>query len=114
MEIVVRISKVNTCFHLKFILYYSRKNIQQEKNDIDQKRVNDILNSLKAREKQIVTFLLENNYQATQAKIISGTGIPKTSLMRTLDSLVMRNIIQVQKIQKAKKITLTSWFLGNE
>ncbi|MBS3128923.1 carboxypeptidase regulatory-like domain-containing protein [Candidatus Woesearchaeota archaeon] len=90
------------------------KNIQQEKNDIDQKRVNDILNSLKAREKQIVTFLLENNYQATQAKIISGTGIPKTSLMRTLDSLVMRNIIQVQKIQKAKKISLTNWFLGME
>lgn len=84
----------------------------EEKREIDQKRVNDILKSLKSREKQIVEFLLENNYQTTQAKIIYGTGIPKTSLMRTLDSLVVRNIVQVQKIQKAKKITLTNWFLG--
>jgi uncharacterized membrane protein len=90
------------------------KKKRENKNKSNNSRIDDILKTLREREKEIVKFLLENNFESTQSKIIYGTGIPKTTLMRIFDNLAARNIVEVQKIGKAKKVRLTKWILGME
>jgi len=93
----------------------SSKEITPEvKKVFTNQRIDDVLKTLQGREKAVVTFLLENNTKSTQAKILYGTNIPKTSLMRIFDALAARNILDIQKEGKAKKIKLTNWLLGKE
>ncbi len=75
---------------------------------------NELMNTLRERERIVVEFLLNNNNVQTQNQIRYGTGLPKTTLARIFDSLAARNIVSIQKIGKAKNIHLTQWFLGNE
>ncbi len=106
------------------ILFYfyktKRKEKKSEKENLKENvtqvelssRTKDVLNTLKEKEKEVVNFLLENDYHSTQARIRNNTGIPKTSLARLFVSLEAKNIINVEKIGKLKKIKLTDWFLG--
>ena len=75
-------------------------------------RSKDVYNTLKEKEKEIIDFILESKGSTTQAKIHYGTGIPKASLFRYVQSLEQKNVIQTQKIGKVKKIRFTDWFLG--
>ena len=78
------------------------------------KRTEDILKTLNSKERQVVEFLLESAGKSTQAKIRFGTGIPKTSLARVLESLRAKKVITIEQILKMKKVELTPWFLGKE
>ena len=78
------------------------------------KRIQDVTNTLNEKEKRIVTFLLSNNHQSTQAKIRYETGIPKTTLVRVFTSLQNKKVISIETIGKLKKIKLTNWFLDKE
>lgn len=71
-----------------------------------------ILATLNPKEKQVVEFLLKNNYSASQAKIRYEIGIPRTSLSRIIQSLVSKKIIETEKIGKMIKVKLTDFFLG--
>ena len=82
----------------------------------------DIMTALNNKEKQVAKFLLEEQLSAekegksiekfyvSQATLVRGADIPKTSLTRVLESLTQKNIIVVEKIGKLKKISLTDWF----
>lgn len=71
-----------------------------------------ILQTLNDKEKSVVNFLLENNNQASQAKIRYATHIPRTSLARVLDSLQRKKLVEVDKDGKMVDVKLTKLFLG--
>lgn len=78
-------------------------------------RSRDILKTLNGKEKAVVQFLLKQpEFEATQAKIFYGTGIPKTSIVRLIKSLENRKVVDVQRIAKAKKVRLAPWFMSAE
>lgn len=74
-------------------------------------RVQHILPTLREREQGVVQYLLENKHSSTQAKIRHATHIPKTSLMRVLETLKAKNIIEIESVDTIKTVTLTKWFL---
>ncbi|MFH1506072.1 MAG: hypothetical protein ABIE94_03710 [archaeon] len=80
------------------------------------KRSLDILKTLNARERDIVKFLLDKRDPdpVLQNRIVHNTGIPKTSIVRIFENLQSKNIIELKKVGKAKKISLTAWFLEKE
>jgi len=93
-----------------------KKEIKEEKEikELKQKRVQDILKTLDKKEREVVKFLLENNYKSSQAKIRHGTGITRTSLARRLKNLEAKNIVSVERLGKLVKVKLTNWFLEKE
>ncbi|HLF54786.1 MAG TPA: hypothetical protein VI612_03640, partial [Candidatus Nanoarchaeia archaeon] len=98
---------------LLLVLYFvlRKKKVVEEKKVEAGARVKDILPTLNPKERDVVNFLLANRYKATQAEIRHNTGIPRTSLARTLQSLETKNIIKIVKVGKAVKVHLTDWFL---
>ncbi|MBI2548518.1 hypothetical protein HYW21_04160 [Candidatus Woesearchaeota archaeon] len=74
-------------------------------------RINDILATLNPKEKEVVSYLLNQN-PSTQARIRYAIRIPKTTLARVFLSLEAKNIITVEALGKMKNIALTQWFLG--
>ncbi len=74
-------------------------------------RAKDIMVTLNANEKSVVSFLLKGKGEGTQAGIRHGTMIPRTSLARVLESLSSKKIIDVEREGKAVRVRLTSWFL---
>lgn len=81
----------------------------------------DIISALNRKEKLVVEYLLEENlkhvqsgnvggFHVSQANIIYGAGLPKTSLVRVLNSLEQKNIIIIEKFGKMKKISFSEWF----
>lgn len=70
--------------------------------------------TLKDKEKEIIEFIVESKGKTTQAKIYHETGIPKASLFRYIQALTMKNIIEVKKIGKVKKIKFSDWFLEED
>lgn len=78
------------------------------------KRSDDIVKTLNPKEKRVVGHLMENKGKSTQVAIKNDTGIPKTSLHRIFTSLEAKNVISIERVGKLKKISLTTWFLGNE
>ncbi len=104
-------------FFLLVLFFIFSKNKNKDvfrKESVKQKpsRIDDILRTLNSREKVIVNFLLENNNQSTQAIIKNKTNIPKTSLIRILNSLETKNIVSIERVGKMKKIKLKDWILG--
>ena len=85
---------------------------KDKKEKIISKRTNDIMKTLNEKELSVVNFLLQNNNKSTQATIMHNTQIPKTTLIRILDSLQNKRIIEIATVGKLKKVNLTSWFLG--
>ncbi len=75
-------------------------------------QTNVILQTLNDKEKSVVQFLLENNNQASQAKIRYATHIPRTSLARVLDSLQRKKLVEIDKDGKMVDVKLTKLFLG--
>jgi len=83
---------------------------------------NDILIALNANERKVVNYILEEQekhvssngdsegFYLHQAKIVYGAGIPKTTLVRLLQSLEQKQIIEWERSGKMKKVKLTEWF----
>ncbi len=100
---------------LKHEIPQKEKNIEQQKpEEKTNKRIQDVLSTLNEKEKKVVTFLLNNHHNSTQAKIRYETGIPKTTLVRIFMSLQNKKIIAIETVGKLKKIQLTNWFLDKE
>lgn len=88
----------------------SKEENKTDKSEYKNKRASDILATMQGNERDVLKFLIENP-NTTMAKIYYGTGIPKTSLARVLQTLESKNIITTEKIGKLKKVSLTDWFL---
>ncbi|MBU1976128.1 MAG: hypothetical protein KKG59_07030 [Nanoarchaeota archaeon] len=74
------------------------------------KRLSDILNTLAPKEKDVVSFLHKEG-EVSQAKIIYALTIPKTTLVRLLQNLEAKKVVNIKKMGKVKKISLTNWVL---
>ncbi len=82
----------------------------------------DIMTALNANERKVVNYILDEQekhvasngkpqgFYLHQAKIVYGVGIPKTTLVRLLQSLEAKKIIEWEKSGKIKKVRLTEWF----
>ena len=84
---------------------------KNKKEKIISKRANDIMKTLNEKELSVVNLLLQNKYKSTQATIMHNTQIPKTTLIRVIDSLQNKKIIEIETLGKLKKVNLTNWFL---
>lgn len=70
----------------------------------------DLIHTLTENERKIIRELF-NKKELTQKKISLLTGIPKSTLSRTLKRLEMKNFIEVRDYGNTKIIKLTDWFL---
>jgi uncharacterized membrane protein len=77
-------------------------------------RQRDILKTLNDKERQIVEFLISHENRANQSKLRYELAIPKTSLVRILQGLQLKNIVRIEQAGKLKKVYLTNFFLGKE
>lgn len=83
----------------------------EEQEDEPSSRKEDIISALNQREQEVVRFILKQNKDyVSQANVVHGTGIAKTSLVRILSSLEQKKIIQIESVGKLKKISLTEEF----
>ncbi|MBT3721363.1 winged helix-turn-helix transcriptional regulator, partial [archaeon] len=97
-------------------LITNKKEAKFEKNKIETKphlsqpgnRTNDIMRTLDFKEQNVVKYLMEKNCRITQNEISREVGIPKTSLIRVIENLEKKHIIDVEKIGKFKKLELTN------
>jgi hypothetical protein len=78
------------------------------------KQTQALMKTLSEKEKKIVHFLLEHDYQASQAKVRHNTKIPRTSLTRVLKSLEKKKIAEIEREGKMVSVKLTKFFLGEE
>ncbi|MBC8500409.1 MAG: hypothetical protein ISS25_03700 [Nanoarchaeota archaeon] len=92
------------------------KEEKEEKKEVSSGK-EDILTALGKKEQEVVKYLLEQkeksdkkDFYVSQANIVHGAGMPKTSLVRVLNSLEQKNILKIEKIGKLKKISFTEWF----
>ncbi len=105
-----------------FVLFNSNFFKGVDESDVSFKKIvssskDDILVALSDSERKVVVFLLNEkknfsggDFFVNQAKIIYGVGVPKTTLVRLLSSLEKKNILEVEKIGKAKRVRFTDWF----
>ncbi|NYZ77939.1 hypothetical protein H0N96_00875, partial [Candidatus Micrarchaeota archaeon] len=68
------------------------------------------LNALNERERSIAELLLANEGRMKQAKIARELLMPKTSLLRAVQSLEKRNIVKITPFGKHKMVEFTDWF----
>lgn len=73
-----------------------------------------VMETLTAREKAVLTALIEHNGRMTQADIRYETGIPKSSLTGILISLERRKILIKKEWGRTNVIELSDWFLGRK
>lgn len=100
------------------ILIFASFNQWRQTNKMTEQTINqrqhDILQTLKPQERQVVEFLIEEKGRSSQAMIKNETAIPKTTLSRLLETLEHKNIIQIKKVGKLKKVFLTDFFKGED
>jgi uncharacterized membrane protein len=70
-----------------------------------------IMRTLSDREKAVVQHLFDSNGESNQARMHNELKIPKTSLIRALQALEKKSIIQTDKDRKLIKVKLTSWIM---
>jgi len=70
----------------------------------------DVMTTLNKNERDIVMELLKSESKLTQRDIFTKTGIPKSTLSRTLKSLERKNIIEIKDIGFTNLVMLTEWF----
>jgi uncharacterized membrane protein len=98
------------------VLERKEKEVEQEVVELKAelelgKRGTDIFETLKAKEKKIVEYILKEG-RTTQAKIHHELNIPKASLFRLINALEEKKIIEVKQVGRVKRIKLSKWFLG--
>ena len=81
---------------------------KQQKQELPNK-LNIIYPTLSKSEKAIVDYLKNNNNQAVQANLRHATGIARTTLTRTLQSLEQKKVVVLEKHGKAVKIKFSDW-----
>lgn len=69
-----------------------------------------VLNALNERERAIAELLLANDGRMKQARISRELLMPKTSLLRAVQSLEKRNIVRTTPLGKHKIVEFTDWF----
>ncbi len=69
-----------------------------------------VLNALNERERSVAELLLANEGRMKQAKIARELLMPKTSLLRAVQSLEKRNIVKTTPFGKHKIVEFTDWF----
>jgi uncharacterized membrane protein len=73
----------------------------------------DILKTLTANEEKIVHELFKHKKDGlTQKGLARETGIPKSTLSRTLKRLSVKSVVEIKDYGVTKKIRLTEWFLN--
>ncbi len=88
----------------------SNKKVKRSKTLTQAQRA--ILETLSAREKLVVQYLLQHSKEKVWfSKIARDLQIPKTSLARIIARLESKNILTTEKFGKALKIKVSDWFL---
>jgi hypothetical protein len=75
-------------------------------------RMQDLLETLNHKEKNVVEYLIKSDKKISQSMLSRHVGIPKTSLCRVIESLEQKKIICIEEVGKFREIRLTDWFLG--
>ena len=94
-----------------------RKQAKETKKDGEEKgfsaQQRDILKTLTANEEKIVHELFKHKKDGlTQKGLARETGIPKSTLSRTLKRLSVKSVVEIKDYGVTKKIRLTEWFLS--
>ncbi len=87
---------------------------KEEKQTIASSRLQTIAQTVTRNEKIIIDYLLQNNNKAVQSSLRHATGITRTTLTRTLQSLEQKKVLTIEKHGKAVKINFTPWILEKE
>ncbi|MBI4020037.1 MAG: hypothetical protein HY367_01785 [Candidatus Aenigmarchaeota archaeon] len=74
----------------------------------------DILKTLSENERKVVETLLGDGGQLTQKKVFMKTGIPKSTLSRTIKSLQMKDLIEIYDVGLTNSLKLKKWFMEKQ
>ncbi len=96
---------------IAYLAYYRKKAPVESKAKPRVNELDSMMRTLSDREKRIVDHLFANEGKSNQARIHKELGIPKTSLIRALQSLERKKIIETQKDRKLINVSLTSWIM---
>jgi uncharacterized membrane protein len=97
---------------IAYLVYYRKKAVPAAKKPMPKDNgLESIMRTLSDRESAIVKHLFANEGKSNQARIHKELGIPKTSLIRALQSLERKKIIETQKDRKLINVSLTSWIM---
>ncbi|GAG01187.1 unnamed protein product, partial [marine sediment metagenome] len=72
---------------------------------------NVILRVFDSDEKSMINFLLESKGEATQSRMVNGTGLSKVKVFRVLERLSKKGIVQKEPYGKTNAITLNESLL---
>ena len=75
-----------------------------EKTLTNKEAVFKMLNSTEAK---ILKFIVDNNFEVSQAKIVQETGISKVNVFRCLEKLKRREIINKESVGKTNMVKLS-------
>lgn len=71
---------------------------------------NSILGTLSSTEQMIIQAITQKQENTTQNQIRVATGLPKSTLSRTLRRLQQKNIVEIAEIGNSNLVKLTGWF----
>ncbi|MFH1648958.1 MAG: hypothetical protein ABIA93_00210 [Candidatus Woesearchaeota archaeon] len=95
------------------IMWFARPKKREPKQEKKKEntRFSDVVETLNERDREIAHYLKDNG-TVSQSKLVHELSIPKTSIARILAHLEAKNVLEIQKAGKAKRIKLTDWILG--
>ena len=73
-----------------------------------------VMQTLTARERAVITTLIDHSGRMTQAEIRYETGTPKSSLTGILISLERRKLVTKKEWGRTNIIELSEWFLSKK
>jgi uncharacterized membrane protein len=91
------------------VFSFTRRSKTNKKSPLSTSAQN-ILRTLNNREREIVMIMIDRK-ELTQAQLKLTTGIPKASLSRLLQQLIMKNILETTDTGNTKRVVLSKWFL---
>ncbi|MFH1752450.1 MAG: winged helix-turn-helix transcriptional regulator [archaeon] len=103
--IVTAITAIILVTILTIFIKFKRKNTVKELN----KKQLSLLKHLPENEKKIVNLLFKQDY-LTQRKLQLLTGMPKSSLSRTIKRLEKKDYLEIVSLGNTNKIKLKEWF----
>jgi len=89
----------------------SKKPEEKPEEDSISSGKRDIIKTLSKTEEEIVLELLNNNGKLTQNDLHANTGIPRSTLSRTLKGLEQKKLLEVRGVGVTNLVRLQDWFM---
>jgi uncharacterized membrane protein len=112
----IRYYQINTWLYLGLIvfvvvLFFTLYNLYPPEREEMPRGKEEVMKILNEKERAIVEEVIKAGGKLTQMEVFMRTGIPKSTLSRTLKSLERRNLIELRPIGNTNLVVIAEWML---